>query len=441
MERFKTWPWPFSYLAMVGLAYFFGLMDVLTIGIAAPAIAATFGVSAAPLAALGGTLSLVGYVIGALGFSHISDAYGRRAGLTITLISYSVGSLWTALSPNVINVYASRLLTGVGIGADLAIAAAYLGELSPHGVRGRFQSFGTFLGFVGAGVTPFIGLLIIPAFSWGWRLFFVIGSLGALSLLYIRRVLPESPRWLISKGRVEDASRIVSKAEEFYKKKYGVLPPVEQSASKLAIVKGGKVPTLSLVTDRRYLTRLAILLPVFVLYYIYTYPYLVLTTSFLSAAGYTIASSLLIPGIGGFGFALGAFLSYVFSDYIERKYLISLLLFIQGLAMFAIGIKGPVPEEVGAYFLAAFSNTFLATALYIYAVENFPTRARSTGVAFTDGLGHIGGIFSLPFALSLFLSLGFSPTYYILGAFALVAAAVVLPGILSTRRKLEELTD
>ncbi len=437
IDRFDRWPWPWSVMLLVGLTYFFGELDVLTIGLAAPAIGAQMHVNPVVVATVGGTIGLSGYLIGAILYSHIADRFGRKIGLAITLISYSLGSLWTAASPDILNVYASRLLTGIGIGADLAVAAAYLSELAPAKARGHYQGFGTFLGFLGAGIIPFLAYLLIPIAPWGWRIIFVIGGVGAVLVIFFRRGLPESPRWLIARGRISEAERIVNEMEERYKRRYGELPPIERTLG--VVVKETKAPIASLLADRRYVLRFALVFAVFILYYIYAYPVLVLTTSALAAAGYAVMTSLLITGLGGFGYALGGFLNYIFADAFERKHLISLLLVVQGISLFGIGLKGPVWEEVLSYFVFAFTNTFLISALYIYAAENFPSWARSTGVALTDGLGHIGPLFMLTLAMLMMSAIGFSATWYTLGIIAIADAALVLLGIRTTKRRLEEL--
>ena len=331
MERYSTWPWSYSILVLVGFAYFFGLYDVLTIGVAAPTIGAQFGIPGPVVSSTGTIVSLIGYPIGAFVLSHISDSLGRKKALSISLITYSLGSLLTAVSTNIIEIYAWRVLTGIGIGADLAIASAYLSELSSSKSRGRFQSLGTFFGFTGAGLAPIIGYFLIPALSYGWRLYFIVGAVGAVVVLFYRKDLPESPRWYLMKGRIDDARKVVDRLESYQMKKHGSLPPLGE-------IEGGittsdrKIPLLNLFS-RKHGMRLIIVLVVFLFYYVYAYPFLGLTTSLLAASGYTIATSLLVVGLGGLGFALGAFLSFIFADQMERKYLIAILFFVQGLSM------------------------------------------------------------------------------------------------------------
>ena len=219
IDRFDRWPWPWSVMILVGLTYFFGELDVLTIGLAAPAIGAQMHVNPVVVASVGGTIGLIGYLIGALLYSHIADRFGRKIGLAITLISYSVGSLWTAASPDILNVYASRLLTGIGIGADLAVAAAYLSELAPAKARGHYQGFGTFLGFLGAGIIPFLAYVLIPIAAWGWRIIFVIGGIGAVLVIFFRKGVPESPRGLLARGGIGGAGRVGNEVGGYYQKR------------------------------------------------------------------------------------------------------------------------------------------------------------------------------------------------------------------------------
>ncbi len=445
IDRFNYWPWGYAPLVLVGLAYFFGLMDVLTIGVASPAIPYSFGLppsTAAEISALGGTISLVGYLIGAVLYAHIADVVGRRPALLITLITYSVGSLWSALSPNLASIYASRLLTGIGIGADLAVAAAYLSEMAPAKVRGKYQSLGTFFGFIGAGITPFVGFALM---SWnltlGWRLLFVIGFLAAFLTIVVRRALPESPRWLLAHGRINEARRIVEEMENRLRSAGKELPQYSVESVREEVTT--KFPLRKLFT-RPYVWRFALVLIVMIMYYFWIYPTMLELPSFLAAAGMPILTTLFAAGIAGFGFAVGPFVGYLVYDRMERKHAIAVafLLGILGLVGMANSVlMHSIPLLILFYFITDVANTWLASGLYIYAAENFPTEARSTGVAWTDGIGHIGSIISvMAIAPLAYMDYGLIGFFTVLAILASVGGVVVLLGVRTTRRSLESIS-
>lgn len=439
LERFSTWPWPPSVLILTGIAYFFGLFDVLTLGVSAPVIAKQMGVRATELAAVGSILALIGYPLGGLGLAHVADALGRRRAIVVTLLAYSLGSLLTAAATNVYEIYAFRFITGIGIGADLAVVAAYLNEMTPANARGRYQSFATFLGFVGAGISPLLGYFLVTSLSYGWRIYFIVGGLGAIATLFARRGLPESPRWLLAKGRVEEARKIVEQLEEYQKKKVGDLPPLPEVKGGITLARS-KVPLFDLFS-RKHGWRLILLLVVYLVYYAFTYPFLTLTPSLLASSGYSIARSLFAVGIGGLGYAVGAGLASLTADYMERKYLISLVFVLHAIGLILIGLKSSVAEVIVADFITSLANTWLVTLLYVYAAENFPSSARSNGVAATEGLGHISPIFTVGLTVAVFNKYGFFTAYLMLGLFAIAAAIIVLPGIRATRRYLEEVAE
>jgi len=437
LDSFNTWPWSLSLLVIIGIGYFFDLYDVLTLGVAAPYMGPALGVSPVTLSSIGSMVVLIGYVVGALLYAHISDTVGRKTGLLITLLTFSVGSILTAVSTSALEAYIWRFISGLGIGAELSIASAYLSEMAPASVRGRFQSLGTFIGFIGAGIGPLMGYFIIPAFPWGWRLFFVIGGLGAVTAVFFRWWVPESPRWLVHKGRVADAKRIVEGLESRWRALRGALPQLPQLQAEVRRYE--RIPVVELLTSRKYAYRVLFVLLVYLLYYAFAYPFLGLTASLLHASGMTAIASLYIVGFGGLGYAIGAFLTAVFADKLERKNLIAIGLVLQGIGLLAIGLKISVAEVLGAYFLSALANTFLVTGLYVYMAEVFPAGARSMGGALTDGLGHLAPEISIPVAVAIFASYALFGTFAFLAVLAFVTAAVIVLGMRTTKRILETL--
>src|SRR5581483_5093519 len=213
LDRLPVWPYERKLLWIVGAGYFFAFFDIVTISFAAPVIATQFHVSKATVT-LSVTSSLIGYIIGAFADSTIADKWGRKLSLGISVAVFSVGTILAAVSTNVTELIVFRFIAGLGIGAEIAAVTTYIGELSPARLRGRYTSWATTAAYAGFAVVPFIARALVPTFASGWRILFLIGALGGVTILFMRRDLPASPRWLVSQGRTEEAEEIVETAEE-----------------------------------------------------------------------------------------------------------------------------------------------------------------------------------------------------------------------------------
>src|SRR5579884_1493178 len=203
LDRIPVWPYERKLLWVVGAGYFFAFFDIVTISFAAPVIAKQFHVSKATVT-LSVTSSLIGYIIGAFADSTIADKWGRRLSLAISVAVFSVGTVLAAVSTNVTELIIFRFISGLGIGAEIAAVTTYIGELSPARLRGRYTSWATTAAYAGFAVVPFVARALVPNFASGWRILFLIGALGGVTILFMRRDLPASPRWLVSHGRVEE---------------------------------------------------------------------------------------------------------------------------------------------------------------------------------------------------------------------------------------------
>jgi len=175
---------------------------------------------------------LIGYIIGSFVDSRISDHMGRRLALYLSVGFYSVGSLLSATSTTIGWLIAWRVISGMGIGAEISEVTTYMSEMSPKKIRGRLSSIAITTGFLGFAVVPFIGLALVPNFSWGWRGLFVIGGLGGIAIMFMRRNIPSTVRWLILHRRFEEADRIVTQAEALVTKRIKkALPPVQRESA------------------------------------------------------------------------------------------------------------------------------------------------------------------------------------------------------------------
>ena len=182
LDRIPVWPYERKLLWILGAGYFFAFFDIVTIAFALPVIAQQFHVSKT-VVAYSVTSSLIGYIIGAYANSTIADKWGRKLGLQISVGLFSVGTLVAAFSPNVTVLIIFRFVAGMGIGAEIAAVTTYIGELSPAPLRGRYTSWATTAAFAGLGAVPLVARALVPTFASGWRVLFIIGALGSLTIL------------------------------------------------------------------------------------------------------------------------------------------------------------------------------------------------------------------------------------------------------------------
>ncbi len=178
---------------------------------------------------------LIGEVIGALFFGRLSDKLGRKNLFVVTLGVYLLGSGLTALTPNgghwFIFLYATRIIAGMGIGGEYAAINSAIDEMIPARFRGRVDLAvnGTYWAGAILGTIVTLWLLNQVAPFWGWRVAYIVGPVLALVIIYVRRTLPESPRWQIMHGKQEEAEASIREIEASVMQTRGKLPPVDES--------------------------------------------------------------------------------------------------------------------------------------------------------------------------------------------------------------------
>jgi MFS transporter, putative metabolite:H+ symporter len=436
LDRIPVWPFERKLLWIVGAGYFFAFFDIVTISFAAPVIATQFHVSKATVT-LSVTSSLIGYIIGAFADSTIADKWGRKLSLGISVAVFSVGTILAALSTNVTELIIFRFISGLGIGAEIAAVTTYIGELSPARLRGRYTSWATTAAYAGFAVVPFIARGLVPTFASGWRILFVIGALGGLTILFMRRNLPPSPRWLVTQGRTEEAHEVVAEAEEKARENIdGQLPepepvPDEAPAERFPVAALLRPPMLS---------RVALFVGIWFIYYIGNYGWLTLAPTLFTDKGYSLADSTTYLIVSGIGFLIGAYATTRFSDRLERKYTCAIVAVIWGISLLVIGYRVSPTIIIVFGFIASTSIGLLVPMLYTYTAEHFSTNARATGVALTDGLGHIGGALAPLIVLGANSAWGFSSSFLVMAISGFAAGALILFGIRATGRSLETAT-
>lgn len=432
-DRIPVWSLPGRYLVIIGVGYFFTFFDIADIGYGMPAIDKQFHLSSSEATFVALSVGLVGYAVGSMVIGGLSDHLGRYRILLLTIAITALGSFLDATATNVATLSVWRFLTGVGVGADLNLVSTYLSELAPASKRGRIANITFLVGILGQAVTPFIALGLVPNYSFGWRLLFVIGGVIATIGLLMRFELPESPRWLVQHRRLDEAERIVARMEEGAIRK-GVTLGSPDTGEQRSTESGLSFRSL---LSRQYLSRLGVLVPMWFFWYIGNYAFLGDAATLLSSHGQPISSSILYLGIGAVGYPVGAIVMALVADRVERRLLIFFATLVWLAGMLLVGSLDGRVILIAGTFLASLALGLYLQVAYTYTAECFPTRARSSGFSLSDGLGHGGGALGALILPTVVASVSFFAGFAGIGVTGVIAGALALLGPRTSRRRLE----
>jgi putative MFS transporter len=422
LDRIPVWPYPRSVLVIVGAGFFFAYFDIVTIGFALPVISEQFKVSA-EAASWSITSGLIGYILGSFLDSRISDRYGRRVSLFLSVAAFSVGSLLSATSPSLDWLVFWRFVSGMGIGAEIALVTTYMAEVSPAPLRGRYTSWTIVAAFTGFAVVPVLALMIVPNYAWGWRALFVVGALGGLLIGFMRRALPDSIPWLVGAGRYAEAEATLAAAECLAEERMGrsLDPPGPTPARAGSAEEAG----LGVFLKPPLLGRLALLAGIWFVYYVGNYGWLTLAPELFSKHGFSLEQSIGSLAITGLGFVAGALAAAFTSDRMDRRRVAAALAGVWALTLAGIGFYASTWTIPILGLVASFTIGFFIPVLYTITGENFPTRVRATGVSLSDGVGHLGGAFCGQIILGVDALYGFQGAFLAMAATGLAAAVGV----------------
>jgi putative MFS transporter len=300
-------------------------------------------------------------------------------------------------------------------------------------MRGRYTGLANMFSFVGLACVPILALWLVPNFSWGWRAMFAAGALGILTL-FAFPLLPESPRWLLSKSRFDKARSIIEAAEKRVVAQGKTLAPAVVAATEQ---EADGFPMTQLFHPP-YLNRLGLLFAMWFLFYVGEYIWLGLGPVFFVDRGFTLTHSIMFMLMSSVGLSLGAALSAWLGDQFERKRSICI-----GMLIWAVGFVGIafIANPLAIYalvFIVTVALGFVIPLMYTLTNESFPTGGRSSGVSLTDGLGHLGGAAGPIMATSLYAALGAAsgfPGVFLMVAASGTVAALLMPFTISATRR------
>ena len=461
LDRLDVWAMPFLFVGIIGLGFLFTFYDVFDINVSFIQTCVALKPGCTPETALNTirvpiALNLAGYVVGTLLLSPISDKIGRRNMLLVTMLLTGVGSLWNALAPDYTNFVLARVLTGMAVGADLAIVNTYVGEVAPRRNRAKWTSVIFVNSALGALLGIWLGLfLTTPATPWphglpfaqagpgfenGWRWMYAIGALLALIAIVLRVELPESPRWLVGQGRVDEADRVVAQMEKRASRR-APLPPVPDDVPVEMPAPGGYVSFKHVLGNATYVKRVLVLVSVWFFAYVTVFAFSAGGTSLLTSLHYPPPEAGVIQAVGAFGFLACALFAVRYAERLERKLWLPIgaVITVVGSVLVAEAGTSSVVAFIGMAVVFFGFNVWVPMT-YALSAESFPTRARVTGFGLVDGIGHLGG------GIGVLLIAPRIPHMSVLGAFLLVSgflvvAAVIAQFALKTRaRRFEEVS-
>jgi putative MFS transporter len=410
-------------IALLSYIFFFELGDLNSFAFAAPGVRQAWHLSIDTISFIT-SASFVGMFIGATTGGWFSDRVGRKRALMVTTIWYSGFSLLNAFAWDVNSLFATRLLTGVGLSSMTVVAMTYISEMFPAKLRGRYQALILTIGLCGIPVTAYVARFIIPMASWGWRAVFVWGSL-AMAFPFLARRLEESPRWFEHKGRQKDAEAAMARIEALVMAEHGHLPEVESAP--LAPPRSGGFRE---IVASGSLGRLLLLMSVWMCQTLGIYGFLSWVPTLLVEHGFSVVRSLEQSSAMSIGAVPGAWIASKLSDRWERKNLIGIVAVAIAVCGLSYGLSFQTTTIVIFGFLVAMGQQVFAALLYAYTPECFPTQVRNTGTGLSYGVGRLANGLVGPFIVAfLFKRFGYTPVFaYIAVCWALVAILVTTFG-------------
>jgi MFS transporter, putative metabolite:H+ symporter len=387
--------------------------------------------------------TFTGLFIGTFVFGYAADKYGRRTIFTYSMLWYSAATVVMACQDTGLGVSLWRLIAGIGIGVELVTIDTYISELVPKTMRGRAFAFNQGVQFAVVPIVAFIAYKLVPISPFGvegWRWVVLIGSTGALIVWFIRRSVPESPRWLINQGRLDEADTVTRAIEAKIERDLNGAPlpqPGSHSVEKIEPV--GRLAE-AFAPAYRGRTLMLMTFQFFQTFGFYGFAAWV-PTLIAQQTGINVATSLLYSFIIAIANPFGPWFAMIFADKVERKW--QLVAAACGIGIFGMlfSFQTTMPLLILFGVLITLSNNVLSYAFHNYQAELFPARIRARAVGFTYSLSRLSAIFA-SFIIGFFLQ-----TAGTKGVFGLIAVAMIIVviaislwGPRTLNRELEEIS-
>ncbi|MGB6537228.1 MAG: MFS transporter [Xanthobacteraceae bacterium] len=434
LERLPYCSWHLKMRLIICTAWFFDAFDSIAIAVVLPPLIGMWHLSPQRIGPLIG-IGFLGQLVGAVAFGWIAERWGRRRSMLATLLIFSLGALACAAATSYATLFWLRFVQGIGLGGEIPLMAAYVNEFAHAKSRGRFSISIQVLFSVGLLAVALVGVYVVP--HWGWQWMFIIGAVPALIAVPMRAVLPESPRWLASQGRYDEADRAIAAIEATAAREGKIVPPLPLDLPAVAEAR----PRVADLFKGIYLRRTISVWLLWIGAYFVSYGITAWMPSLFRTMYHLSVQQSLNYGLinNVFGLA-GAFLALYLIEAIGRRRMFVLSL--GGCCIFLLSFAF-LPRLSAAETLAVatcgfffLSSTLLSLATY--TAEIYPTHLRALGGGVASAWQRGASVVGTTIVGWVLPYYGINAVFVMFGLFALMGAIVAFFFAIETRAQVLE---
>ena len=434
IERLPTSWWQVKARIIVGTATFFDAFDALAIASVLPVVAPLWKLTQ-PQTGFLISAGFLGQLVGALLFGWLAEHHGRMTAMIWSIALFSMMSLVCAFAFDYWSLLVLRAIQGIGLGGEVPVAAVFISELAKAKSRGRFVLLYELVFPIGLVAASLVGLWVVPRL--GWQYMFAIGALPGLLALLLRRLLPESPRWLAVRGRHSEAEAAMAYIESETQKATGEpLPPVKPVVSTLE-----KPASLADLFGPLYMRRTLVVWVMWFCAYCVNYGLAiwlptVYRTVFKLPLEQSLKYGLITQAVG----LLGTLICALVIDHVGRRLWFAWSFAAAAVALAALAVyQAPTAEQVlTCMTIAYFFISSVNIGVYLYTPELYPTRVRALAVGTATAWLRFASIIG-PTVVGTMIASGLPAVFLTFAAVAGIAAAITgLFAVETKGRVLEE---